>query len=92
MDGGGELFVLVFAEGLECMQQEGMASRTGNKKLPNTSMKLRAGGGVRHSQNLRQGLAIKSVAFKGGNSTPVLHFATSGDAFCSQRRKGEAGT
>lgn len=48
-----------------------MAARTGSKKLANTSMKLRAVGGVRHSQHLRQGMAIKSVASKGGNVIPV---------------------
>lgn len=60
------------------MWQEGMAARTGSKNLTNTSMKLRARGGVRHSQHLRRGLAIKSVASKGGNLTPVPGFPMSG--------------
>ena len=86
------LFGLMFAEGLERMQAGRHGSQNRKKELTNTSVKLRARGGMRHSQHQRQGLAITSAAHKGGNWIPVPHSTMSGDAFCSQRRKSEVGT
>lgn len=73
---------------IRIMQWEDTAAKAGSRKLIDTSMKQRWRSGVRHSQHPSQGLVSKPVAVKDSNSTPVEHFATSGDAFCSQMREG----